>query len=291
MKNVGFIGLGNMGSKMSCNLVNNGFTVTGFDINITKELEIESNKNNVILANNLEETVKDKNFVITMLPDGSALKQVILPNFKYANKNTIFVDSSTIDVKTTKEIYDVLEKNSLNFLDAPVSGGVIGAKDATLTFMVGGKKKIYESCKPLFEAMGSKAVLCGENGSGQSIKLCNNMILAITMLGTGEALKIAEKLGLDLQKFFDVVSTSSGSCWAINNYFPVKNVGPKSPADYDFEAGFSTNLMVKDLSLAIQTGKDLNTEPFIGINALNLYKKMVNEGKGKLDFSSIVRNL
>ncbi len=291
MNNIGFIGLGNMGSKMSHNLVKNGYNVTGFDINVTKELEIKLNEDKIFLASNLEEAINDKNFVITMLPDGHALKQVILSNYKYADKKTVFIDSSTIDVKTTKEIYDVLENNDLDFLDAPVSGGVIGAKNATLTFMVGGKNNIYETCIPLFEAMGNKSVLCGENGSGQSIKLCNNMILAITMIGVGEALNIAQELNLDLQKFFEVVSTSSGSCWAVNNYFPIKNIGPNSPADSNFEGGFSTNLMVKDLSLAIQTAKDLNTEPFIGLNTLNIYKKMVEEGNGKLDFSSIVKNL
>lgn len=291
MKNVGFIGLGNMGSRMSHNLVKSGYNVTGFDINITEKLKNELHKNKVSLCENIKEAVKDQNFVITMLPDGLALEKVILSNFKYADQGTVFIDSSTIDVETTKNIFNILDENNLDFVDAPVSGGVTGATNATLTFMAGGKEKIFQLCEPLFMAMGTKSILCGNNGSGQSVKLCNNMILAITMLGLGETLNIAKKLNLDLQKFFDVISTSSGSCWAVNNYFPVKNIGPQSPADLNFKPGFSTNLMVKDLTLAINTADEVKSKTSLGTNALAIYKKMVEEGKGNLDFSSIVENL
>ena len=291
MRNVGFIGLGNMGSKMSQNLVKAGFCVTGFDISISDNKKKELIHNNILIADDVQQAVKKQNFVITMLPDGSALENVLLPNLKYADKNTYFIDCSTVDLKTTKNIYDILAKNDLNFLDAPVSGGVVGAINSTLTFMVGGKEEVFNSCSSLFKAMGNKSILCGGNGAGQSIKMCNNMILAITMFGVGSSISIAKKLNIDLKKFYDVTSTSSASSWAINNYFPVKQIGPHSPSDNGFESGFSTNLMIKDLSLAISAAEQLGIKIDIGKDILNLYKKISNEGNGNLDFSYIVESL
>jgi len=290
MKNIGFIGLGNMGSKMSINLAQKNFTVTGYDLEYTTSLMTELDNSGIVLTNDINNAIKDQDVVITMLPDGKALKNVILPNYKVANKGTVFIDSSTVDITTTKTIYDVLKNDNFDFLDAPVSGGVIGAKNATLTFMVGGSERTFKYCEPLFKVMGNKSILCGNSGSGQSIKLCNNMILAMTMYGLKETLNLAKSLNIDLQKLFDVVSTSSGSCWAVNNYFPVKNVGPNSPADNDFLPGFSTNLMVKDFSLAIEAAKQFNIDTKIGKEILERYEEIIKNGRGNLDFSYIVEN-
>ena len=290
MKNIGFIGLGNMGSKMSINLAQKNFTVTGYDLEYTTSLMTELDNFGIVLTNDINNAIKDQDVVITMLPDGKALKNVILPNYKVANKGTVFIDSSTVDITTTKTIYDVLKNDNFDFLDAPVSGGVIGAKNATLTFMVGGSERTFKYCEPLFKVMGNKSILCGNSGSGQSIKLCNNMILAMTMYGLKETLNLAKSLNIDLQKLFDVVSTSSGSCWAVNNYFPVKNVGPNSPADNDFLPGFSTNLMVKDFSLAIEAAKQFNIDTKIGKEILERYEEIIKNGRGNLDFSYIVEN-
>jgi 3-hydroxyisobutyrate dehydrogenase len=291
MKKIGFIGLGNMGSKMSVNLVKKGFKVTGYDIKLSENKIKELIDNNVFLSDNVEDAINNQNYVITMLPNGQILENVLIPNYKSATKGTIFIDSSTIDITTTKKIHDIISENNMHFLDAPVSGGVVGAINASLTFMVGGNENIFQVSKPLFEAMGSKAILCGENSNGQAVKMCNNMILAITMMGLGETINVAKKLNIDLQKLFDVVSTSSGACWALNNYCPVKDVGPESPADNNFNPGFSTNLMVKDLSLAINAAKELNMNVNIGNLVLDNYKRMIDEGKGDLDFSSIIQNI
>jgi 3-hydroxyisobutyrate dehydrogenase len=291
MKKIGFIGLGKMGSKMSVNLVKNGFNVIGFDIELSKDTREELLNNNMVLSDNIEDAVKDKDFIITMLPNGQILESVLATNYKFASEDTIFIDSSTIDVKTTKKVYEIITKNNMHYLDAPVSGGVVGAINASLTFMVGGSEKIFELCKPLFQAMGNKAVLCGQNSDGQAVKMCNNMILAITMMGLSETLNIAKKMNIDLQKLFDVVSTSSGACWALNNYCPVSNIGPESPADNNFNPGFSTSLMVKDLSLAINAAEEINIDTILGNIVLNTYTKMVEQGKGDLDFSAVIKNI
>lgn len=285
MSKIGFIGLGNMGSKMALNLLKANYEVIGYDIN-KKFVEILLPKG-LKKADNLHDISKDTNVVITMLPNGQIVEEVynnIINNFK---PGTLFVDCSTIDVDMSKNLHKKCEGKKLLSLDAPVSGGVGGAEQATLTFMVGGTETAYKTMLPLFEVMGKKSLLCGSSGSGQATKACNNMLLAITMIGVGEAFSLGNNLGLDQKKLFEILSTSTGSCWAINSYCPIKNVGPKSPADNDFKPGFSANLMLKDLTIALKAIQNTQTKADFGKKAQENFRKMVYDNKGDLDFSAI----
>lgn len=284
--NVGIIGLGNMGLEMAKNLVKSKYIVSGYDANqeilnnlpefgITPELSIKSiSKNNKL--------------IITMLPNGKIVNDVWLEIFSYIGKKSLLVDCSTIDIKTTK----LLNKKALEFdietLDAPVSGGTIGAKNASLTFMVGGNKSSFEKMVPVFKAMGSKSILCGPSGSGQGVKMCNNLILAVTMKGVSESFNLAKNLNLDKKALFDVISTSSGSCWAVNNYCPIPNIGPNSPADDNFKPGFSVDLMYKDLCLASEAAYEHSSNIEFGNLCINLYERLIDTKKGNLDFSCII---
>jgi 3-hydroxyisobutyrate dehydrogenase len=224
-----------------------------------------------------------------MLPNGNIVEEVydeIMDNFK---PGTFLVDCSTIDVDKAIGLHKKCEAKSLLSLDAPVSGGVGGAESATLTFMVGGTEKAYNQVLPLFEILGKKSLLCGSAGSGQATKACNNMLLATTMIAVGEAFSLGQNLGLDPEKLFEILSTSTGSCWAINSYCPVKNVGPTSPADNDFRPGFSADLMLKDLTIALKAIKNTNTSAPFGIKAQSNFQRMISEKQGSLDFSAITR--
>ena len=286
MNKIGFIGLGNMGSKMVENLLNANYDVTGYDTNLESIDKLVPNGMKKISS--LNDMPNDINIVITMLPNGEIVEEVyetIINNFK---TNTLFVDCSTINVSKAKDLHEKCKKSNLMSLDAPVSGGVIGAENGTLTFMVGGTNKAYEIMLPLFDVMGNKSVLCGLPSSGQAAKACNNMLLAITMIGVGEAFNLGNNLGLEANKLFEILSTSSGSCWAINTYCPIKDVGPKSPADNNFRPGFSANLMLKDLTIALEAiEKTKSFSPF-GRQAQENFNKMVGHQKGDLDFSAII---
>ena len=250
MKNIGIIGLGNMGLEMAKNLSKSNYQVSGFD---TNELALDNAKKfNINSTKSIEDISKNNQVIITMLPNGMIVNEVWLEMLDFVEKDTLLVDCSTIDVNTTKLLHQKASKLNISCLDAPVSGGTMGAKNATLTFMVGGENAAYQEMLPLFNIMGSKSVLCGSAGAGQGIKMCNNLLLAITMKGVSESFNLAAKLNLDQSSLFDVISTSSGSCWAINNYCPLPGIGPNSPADNNFEPGFSVNLMHKDLSLALE---------------------------------------
>ena len=287
MKKIGFIGLGNMGSKMVTNLLKASYEVIGYDIN-------ENFTNNLVpsglkKASNLTELSADVDILITMLPNGEIVEKVydnIINKFK---RNTLFTDCSTIDVDKAKDLHKKCNKNSLLSLDAPVSGGVGGAEQATLTFMVGGTEKAYKKMLPLFEVMGKKSLLCGPSGSGQATKACNNMLLATTMIGVGEAFSLGNNLGLKPEKLFEILSTSTGSCWAINSYCPIKDIGPTSPADNDFRPGFSADLMLKDLTIALKAIESTNTSAPFGKKSQQNFKRMVNENQGSLDFSAVTK--
>lgn len=282
---IGFIGLGNMGSKMVMNLLENNYMVFGYDV-VAKSLD-KLLPYGLKKISSLEDIPGDIDVLITMLPNGEIVEQVydqIVNNFK---PNTLFTDCSTIDVNKAKVLHKKCEKVNLLSLDAPVSGGVGGAESGTLTFMAGGTEKAYQKMLPLFEVMGQKSVLCGISGSGQAAKACNNMLLAISMIGVGEAFNLGSNLGLDPKKLFDILSTSTGSCWAINSYCPIKGVGPQSPADRDFQPGFSASLMLKDLSIALKAITNTNTSAPFGTKAQENFNKMINENKGDLDFSAI----
>jgi 3-hydroxyisobutyrate dehydrogenase len=286
MKRIGFVGLGNMGSKMVINLLQANYEVIGYDIN--EEFIDKLIPNGIHKASSLNDITDDVDVIITMLPNGEIVKKVFETIIGNLKPDTLLTDCSTIDVQTAKDLHKMCSDKNLLSLDAPVSGGVGGAENGTLTFIVGGNEKAYNLMLPLFEVMGKKSVLCGPASSGQAAKACNNMLLATTMIGVGEAFNLGENLGLDLKKLFDVLSTSTGNCWAINTYCPIEGVGPNSPADNNFQPGFSVNLMLKDLTIALKAIKDTNTLAPFGAKSQENFKRMVDDKKGELDFSAIV---
>jgi len=286
MKRIGFVGLGNMGSKMVINLLQANYEVIGYDIN--EEFIDKLIPNGIHKASSLNDITDDVDVIITMLPNGEVVKKVFETIIGNLKPDTLLTDCSTIDVQTAKDLHKMCSDKNLLSLDAPVSGGVGGAKNGTLTFIVGGNEKAYNLMSPLFEVMGKKSVLCGPASSGQAAKACNNMLLATTMIGVGEAFNLGENLGLDLKKLFDVLSTSTGNCWAINTYCPIEGVGPNSPADNNFQPGFSANLMLKDLTIALKAIKDTNTSAPFGTKSQENFKRMISDNKGELDFSAIV---
>ena len=267
---------------MAANLAKAGYEVFGFDIE-------EKAISNVTIVNNIKNAIIDMDLVITMLSDGNIVKEVskkIISNF---TKGKTFIDCSTIDVETVIYIGENCNKFSINFIDAPVSGGISGAIEGRLTFMIGGTQEAVSIAKPLFEVMGNKTVHCGKIGSGQVAKICNNMILGSTMIATCETIAMADKLGLDREKLFDVVSTSSGFSWSMNNYCPAPGIGPKSPADNNYNPGFASELMLKDLTLAQQAANSVNADTPMGKLALKLYNEFVNNEGGKgIDFSGML---
>ena len=279
---IGFIGLGNMGGPMAANLAAAGHDVTGFDM---ADVSIDG----VTQAATIEEAANGADVVMTMLPNGAIMHAVAEQILPVMQAGAALIDSSTSDVDNTRAVAEIAEKAGIHFLDAPVSGGIGGASGGTLTFMVGGTQEGFDKVAPLFDVMGQKAVLCGEAGAGQSAKVCNNMILAGTMIVTCEAFALADKLGLDRQKMFDVVSTSSGQSWSMNTYCPAPGVGPKSPADNDYTPGFAAELMLKDLRLSQQAAETADADTPVGKLATELYRQFVEDedGNGR-DFSAML---
>lgn len=279
---IGFIGLGNMGAPMAANLAGAGHEVTGFDTAAPIPAGLTS-------AGSAADAVRDADVVITMLPNGAILKMVaqqIVPNMK---RGAVLCDCSTVDVNSARAVASGASAAGLGALDAPVSGGIGGAQNGTLTFMVGGSGAAFAIVSPLFDIMGQKAVHCGDSGAGQAAKICNNMILGATMIATCEAFALADKLGLDRQKMFDVVSTSSGYSWSMNTYCPAPGIGPQSPADNDYRPGFSAELMLKDLGLARDAANSAGAQTPMGELALELYRQFVEQedGRGR-DFSAML---
>lgn len=279
---IGFIGLGNMGAPMAANLAKAGHKVTGFDVAGTTA-------EGVGVATDMQSAVAGMDVVITMLPNGSILRQVAAQAIPHMAAGTLFIDCSTVDVESAKNTSEAAENAGIMAIDAPVSGGIGGAAGGTLTFMAGGTEAAFAKAKPLFDIMGQKAVHCGDAGAGQAAKICNNMILGVTMIATCEAFALADKLGLDRQKMFDVVSTSSGYSWSMNAYCPAPGVGPTSPADNDYRPGFAAELMLKDLGLSQQAAEMANADTPMGELARALYAQFVEDedGLGK-DFSAML---
>ncbi len=286
MKKIGFIGLGNMGFFMSKNLSLNNYIVSGYDVNQSVFQKLKKFKINQVSS--LSKLSNENDIIITMLPNSVIVEEVWTEILDNVRQNTLIVDCSTIDIETSKKLHNIAKTKNISSLDAPVSGGTIGAENGTLTFMVGGDNETYKQIMPLFEVMGNKSILCGPAGSGQATKMCNNLLLAITMSGLGEAIKLANSQALDMEKFYQVLSTSTGSCWALNNYCPIKNIGPTSPADNNFKPGFSSELMLKDLSLALDAADHNNLNLYLGKKILGNYEKLVGNQKGHLDFSNII---
>ncbi|UWQ51382.1 3-hydroxyisobutyrate dehydrogenase [Leisingera caerulea] len=279
---IGFIGLGNMGGPMAANLAKAGHEVTGFDM---ADVSIEG----VTMAASGPEAAAGADAVITMLPNGAILRLVAAEVIPAMTKGAAFIDCSTVDVDSARAVAEQAADAGLMFVDAPVSGGIGGAAGGTLTFMAGGSAEAFAAAEPLFDIMGQKAVHCGEAGAGQAAKICNNMILGVTMIATCEAFALADKLGLDRQKMFDVVSTSSGYSWTMNAYCPAPGVGPQSPADNNYQPGFAAELMLKDLGLSQQAAESADADTPMGELAMALYKKFVEDEDGKgMDFSAML---
>jgi len=279
---IGFIGLGNMGGPMASNLAAAGHEVTGFDI-------ANAPPEGIQVASSAAQAASDMDVVITMLPNGAILRSVadeVIPAMK---QGATLLDCSTVDVESARAVADKAQAAGLMAVDAPVSGGIGGAAGGTLTFMAGGTDEGFASVATLFDVMGQKAVHCGPSGNGQAAKICNNMILGVTMIGTCEAFALADKLGLDRQKMFDVVSTSSGYSWVMNAYCPAPGVGPQSPADNDYKPGFAADLMLKDLRLSQQAAEASDADTPMGAHATELYAQFVEEedGSGR-DFSAML---
>jgi 3-hydroxyisobutyrate dehydrogenase len=282
---VGFIGLGNMGGPMAANLVAAGHAVQGFDVT-------GKGPDGVAMAGTAAETAQDAEVVITMLPDGAILRRVADQVIPAMAPGAVLCDCSTVDVDSARAVAVQAQAAGLMALDAPVSGGTGGAAAGTLTFMVGGPEAAFATVAPLFAVMGRKAVHCGDAGAGQAAKICNNMILGVTMIATCEAFALADKLGLDRGKMFDVVSTSSGQSWSMNTYCPAPGVGPASPADNGYRPGFAAELMLKDLRLSQMAAAGANADTPMGALAAELYRRFVEEEDGRgMDFSAMLPRL
>lgn len=279
---IGFIGLGNMGGPMAANLAAAGHEVVGFDLAAPMPKGVTAAQTAAAAAQAAE-------VVITMLPNGAILRSVAAEVVPAMTGGAVLCDCSTVDVDSARAVAEQAAGAGIGALDAPVSGGVGGATAGTLTFMVGGTDRAFAVAKPLFDIMGQKAVHCGDAGAGQSAKICNNMILGVTMIATCEAFALADKLGLDRQKMFDVVSTSSGYSWTMNAYCPAPGIGPKSPADNGYAPGFAAELMLKDLRLSQQAAAAVDADTPMGEAAAALYARFVEDedGKGR-DFSAML---
>ena len=279
---IGFIGLGNMGAPMAANLARAGHDVTGFDM---ADVAIDG----VTMAASGAKAAAGADVVITMLPNGAILRAVADEVIPAMSKGAALVDCSTVDVDSARAVAQQAAEAGLLAVDAPVSGGIGGAAAGTLTFMAGGSAEAFAKAEPLFEIMGQKSVHCGESGAGQAAKICNNMILGVTMIATCEAFALADKLGLDRQKMFDVVSTSSGYSWTMNAYCPAPGVGPQSPADNGYKPGFASELMLKDLRLSQQAAESADADTPMGKMAAALYEQFVESEDGLgTDFSAML---
>ncbi|WED42721.1 3-hydroxyisobutyrate dehydrogenase [Legionella cardiaca] len=290
MARIGFVGLGHMGLPMAVNLIKAGHIVTGFDIQqqALNKLKEAGGK----IAHTVQAAGLNQEIIITMLQTGQQVRQVCLDKeglFAVATPNSLHIDCSSIDVASSREIQQQASQKRLLTVDAPVSGGVAGATAGTLTFMVGGHEEAFLAAKPILEAMGKKIIHTGTAGSGQAAKICNNMILGISMIAISEAFVLAEQLGLSPQKLFEVVSNSSGQCWAMSQYAPVPNVLPNTPANNNYQPGFTGAMMLKDLHLSQNSAAAVGLETPMGAKATALYQQFNEAGLGHLDFSAIIK--
>jgi 3-hydroxyisobutyrate dehydrogenase len=292
MAQIGFIGLGNMGLPMAQNLIKAGHPVCGYDVSAAALDRFGAAGG--IAVRSLDVASMGVEVLITMLPAREQVREVYLgPGGVLASAapGTLLIDCSTVDVETARAVAAAAKVNELDMLDAPVSGGVAGAQAATLTFMVGGADNAFERAKPVLEAMGKTIVQAGGAGSGQAAKICNNMILGISMIAVCEAFVLAEKLGLDPHKLFEISSQSSGQCWSMTTYCPVPGLVPTSPANRDYQPGFTAAMMLKDLRLAQDAARLTRSVAPLGAGAAAIYQRFVEDGGGAVDFSGIIRFL
>ncbi len=286
MTHIAFIGLGNMGGPMAANLVKAEHRVTGFDL-VPASLD-QARADGITIAKSGRDAVAQADVIVTMLPAGKHVLSVWADILPAAKPGTLVIDSSTIDVESARKAHAMAAERGLLSLDAPVSGGVGGAKAATLTFMAGGSAEAFARAEPILSRMGKRVVHCGEAGAGQAAKICNNMILGISMIGVAEAFVLAEKLGLSHQALFDVASTSSGQCWSLTTYCPVPGPVPTSPANNGYKPGFAAALMLKDLKLAQEAALAAGAVTPLGAEAAQLYALFNGAGHAEDDFSGII---
>ncbi|WP_193180144.1 3-hydroxyisobutyrate dehydrogenase [Nisaea sediminum] len=290
MTTIAFIGLGNMGLPMAKNLIGAGHQVRGFDLSAESLEKLEAAGGTP--ASSAADAVSGAEVVVTMLPAGKHVRAVYDESvFPSAAAGTLFIDCSTIDVDTARAVAADAAAKGFAMLDAPVSGGTGGAEAGTLTFMVGGDDSAFARARPLLDVMGATVVHAGSSGSGQAAKICNNMVLGISMIAVSEAFALADKLGLDRQKLFDISSKSSGQCWAMTSYCPVPGPVPTSPANRDYLPGFTAAMMLKDLDLAQQAADSAKATTPMGTKAAEFYAAFVDEGHGALDFSAVFKKL
>ncbi len=293
MARIGFIGLGNMGLPMALNLIEAGHQLDGFDLQPAAVDRVIAAGG--AAAGTIDAVAAQADIVVTMLPAGQHVRAVYLDTggvLQNAKAGTLLIDCSTIDVESARTVASAAEAKGLPMIDAPVSGGVAGAQAATLTFMVGGSESAFAQATPLLEAMGKTIVHAGGSGNGQAAKICNNMILGVSMIAVSEAFLLAEKLGLDAQRLFDISSKSSGQCWSMTSYCPVPGPVPTSPANRDYQAGFTAAMMLKDLQLAQDAARGAAVATPMGAGAAAVYERFVQDGDGAgIDFSGIIRFL
>jgi 3-hydroxyisobutyrate dehydrogenase len=290
MTKISFIGLGHMGNPMAHNLLKAGYQLKVFDISASVMQSLVTQ--GATLAKSIADATKDADVVFTMLQTGQQAQDVCLSAegvFANAKQDMLYIDSSSIDISITRELHAAAKNKNIKMLDAPVSGGVLSAKAATLTIMVGGEKNNYDLAKQYLDKIGKKVIYAGAAGSGQAAKICNNLILGISMIAVSEGFNLAEKLGLDAKKFFEISSNASGQCWSMTSYCPIPNIIETAPANNHYQPGFMAKMMLKDLCLAEIAATEAEAAIPMGNKALELYQLFVNEGYGEMDFSGIVQ--
>jgi len=287
---IAFIGLGNMGGGMAANLVKAGHEVRAFDL--SEEALARAQENGCATYTSVREAVHGAEAVVSMLPNGAIVEAVYNADvIGHAPASALLLDCSTIDVATARKVEDAARAAAYEMVDAPVSGGIAAANGGTLTFMVGGSDAGFAKAEPILTAMGKAVIHAGASGSGQAAKICNNMILGASMIATCEAFALAEKLGLDLQTFYDISSKASGQSWSMTSYCPAPGVGPQSPADNGYQGGFAAALMLKDLKLAMEAAASAGATVPMGQRAEELYAAFTEAGHGCMDFSAIIKTL
>lgn len=292
MAKIGFVGLGHMGLPMAINLIKAGHQVTGFDLQSESLNQFAQSKG--VVASKLSDSAKGQDVLITMLQTGQQVMQVCQAEdglLKHAEVGSLFIDCSTIDVPTTRTVHQLAKDSHLSALDAPVSGGVAGAEAGTLTFMVGGEKSTFDQAQPILSQMGQKIIHAGAAGCGQAAKVCNNMVLGISMIAVCEAFVLGQELGLSAKKIFEVINNSSGQCWVMSKYVPVAGVLDKVPANNSYKPGFAAMMMLKDLNLSQESAQSVQIQTILGSKARDMYQDFVNQGFGELDFSAIIQSI
>lgn len=286
---IAFTGLGHMGSGMAANLAKAGHDVRAFDL--STDAVVQAVKDGATAAASLVDACTGAEAVVTMLPAGQHVLSVYADVFQHAPKSALLIDASTIDVETARKVNAQAAAAGFAMVDAPVSGGVAGAQGGTLTFMCGGSDEAFGRAEPILSHMGKAVIHAGAAGAGQAAKICNNMLLAITMIGTCEAFALAEKLGLKDQTFFDIASKASGQNWSMTSYCPVPGPVPSSPANRDYQPGFAAGLMLKDLTLAMQAAAQASADTPLGAKAHALYDALCAQGHAMQDFSYMMERI